>query len=106
MDPAKVIWPAIEEGRPVAYLLIGPASEDASTIIYDEGTCSITGAYTRPDARGSGVATALLNRALSWARQEGYVRFAVDFEPMNPLARRFWLRTFTPVCYSFARAVG
>jgi GNAT superfamily N-acetyltransferase len=105
-DPARVVWLATEGEHPVAYLLIGPANDDASTIIYDEGTCSIMGAFTRPEARGSGVATAVLNRALSWARQAGYARCAVDFEPMNPLARRFWLSTFTPVCYSFARTVG
>jgi GNAT superfamily N-acetyltransferase len=105
-DPEKVVWLATQEGRPIAYLLIGPASEDASTIIYDEGTCSITGAYTRPEARGSGAATALLNRALAWAREEGYSRCAVDFEPMNPLARRFWLRSFAPVCYSFGRSIA
>jgi GNAT superfamily N-acetyltransferase len=104
-DPRSVVWLAEQQGHPVAYLLLGPASENASTIIYDEGTCSITGAYTRPEARGSGVATTLLNRALAWARDEGYTRCAVDFEPMNPLARRFWLGTFTPVTYSFARTV-
>jgi GNAT superfamily N-acetyltransferase len=102
----KVVWLAIDKDRPVGYMLSGPASNGASTIIYDKGTCSITGAYTRPEARGSGIATATLNRALSWAREEGYTRCAVDFEPMNPPARRFWLRTFTPVCYSFARIVG
>jgi hypothetical protein len=46
-----------------------------------------------------------LNRSLEWARSEGYERCAVDFEPMNVLAARFWLRYFSPVCYSLVRHV-
>lgn len=104
-DPASALWLASHEGQPVAYLLNGPASGDACTIIFDEGTTSITGAYTLPEARGAGMATALLNRALMWARDTGYVRCAVDFEPMNPQARRFWLRYFTPVSYAVERHI-
>ncbi|MGC9520832.1 MAG: GNAT family N-acetyltransferase [Anaerolineae bacterium] len=51
------------------------------------------------------VATALLSHALAWAREAGYRRCAVDFETTNPLARRFWLRHFTPVTYSLGRHV-
>jgi GNAT superfamily N-acetyltransferase len=49
------------------------------------------------------VATALLDRALTWAREAGYVRCAVDFEAMNVVAARFWLRHFRPVCHTLAR---
>jgi GNAT superfamily N-acetyltransferase len=104
-DPAFALWLACRDGEPVAYLLSGPASENACTIIYDEGTTSITGAYTLPDARGAGIATALLSRALTWARDTGYVRCAVDFEPMNPQARLFWLRHFSPVSYVVERHI-
>ncbi len=105
-DPAHAIWLAWHDGKAIAYLHAGPANDDASTIIYDDETSSIMGAYTRETARGAGIATAMLERALTWARDRGYRRCAVDFEPMNPLARRFWLRHFTPVCYTFARYVG
>jgi hypothetical protein len=54
---------------------------------------------------GSGVATALLNRALEWARAEGYTRCAVDFEAANVPARRFWLRYFQPAALSFYRHI-
>lgn len=104
-NPDVALWLARQADKPVGYLLSGPASHDASTIIRDEGTMSITGAYTYPDARGSGVATALLDRALAWARETGYVRCAVDFEPTNPPARRFWLRHFKPVTYALSRYV-
>jgi GNAT superfamily N-acetyltransferase len=105
-DPAHAVWLAWRDGEAIAYLHAGPANDEASTIIYDEGTCSIMGAYTQETVRGAGIGTALLERALAWAKDAGYTRCAVDFEPMNPPARRFWLRYFTPVCYTFARYVG
>ncbi|MBN1249950.1 MAG: GNAT family N-acetyltransferase, partial [Anaerolineae bacterium] len=104
-DEAYAVWLGLQDGEAVAYLLMGPASEGACTIIRDPGTCSITGAYTEPAVRGTGIGTGLLNRGLAWAQGKGYVRCAVDFETMNPPARRFWLRHFTPVTYALERHV-
>jgi GNAT superfamily N-acetyltransferase len=104
-DPANALWLAYRGTEAVAYMRQGPASTDACTIIRDETTTSIVGAFTQEHARGRGIATALLNRSLDWARSEGYERCAVDFEPMNILAARFWLRHFSPVCYSLVRHV-
>jgi len=104
-DPDKAILLAERGAEPLAYLELGPASEDACTIIYDEKTTSIIGAFTEEQVRNTGVTTALLNRALIWARAQGYEHCAVDFEPMNYLARRFWLRYFQPVSYTLIRQV-
>jgi GNAT superfamily N-acetyltransferase len=83
----------------------GPASTEACTIIRDEGTSSIVGAYTREDARSQGVGVALLNRVVQWASEQRYARCAVDFEPMNVLAARFWMRHFRPVSYALVRHI-
>lgn len=104
-DPAHALWLAYQDGEAVAYLRIETANEDACALIQDPGTASVTGAYTMPGVRGAGVGSALLDRALAWARAEGYVRCAVDFEPMNVLAARFWLRHFQPVCYALSRQI-
>jgi GNAT superfamily N-acetyltransferase len=104
-NPDRVIWLAFDGAEAVAFMRLGPANEDASNIIYDEKTTSVTGAFTRERARGGGIASELLNRSLAWARAKGYERCAVDFEPMNPLATRFWLRHFQPVCYAVVRHV-
>jgi len=104
-DPGKAVWLAHRGTEAVAYMKLGPASDNASTVIYDEKTSSILGAYTKEEARGRGIATALLNRSLEWARAAGYERCAVDFEPMNPWAARFWLRHFEPVCYTLVRTI-
>jgi GNAT superfamily N-acetyltransferase len=103
--PTNALWLAYEGGEAVGCMGIGPANPDACAIIRDERTASIISAFTRERARGKGIATALLNRSLAWAREEGYERSAVDFEPMNALAARFWMRSFAPVCYSLMRCI-
>jgi len=110
-SPENAFWIAwqlddLQVAQPVAFLWMGPASQEACTIIVDEGTTSILGAYTVDSARSQGIASALLDEGLSWARKQGYVRCAVDFEPMNPLGRRFWLRYFQPVSYTAGRFTG
>ena len=105
-DARNALWLAFRDGAAVACLGIGPASHDACTIIRDAGTASIVSAFTAEHARSDGIATALLDRALAWARTEGYVRCAVDFEAMNVLAARFWLRHFQPVGYSLGRTIN
>lgn len=105
-DPANALWLAYDGGEAVACLGQGPASPEACDLIADEGTTSIVIAYTRPQARGQGLATALLNQVLAWGRAEGYERCGVDFEPMNSLAARFWTRHFQLVCLYQARYVG
>jgi GNAT superfamily N-acetyltransferase len=104
-DRANALWLADEGGEAIASMGIGPASPEACTIIRDDKTASIVSAYTRVQARGRGIGSALLNQSLEWARSEGYERCAVDFEPMNIVAARFWMRHFEPVCYSLMRCV-
>ncbi len=90
-------------GEVVGHLLVGPASDDAATVIRDERTASIVGAFVRDEHRRAGVAHTLLAAAVEWAREGGYERIAVDFETANLLATRFWTRYFQPVTYSLVR---
>jgi GNAT superfamily N-acetyltransferase len=104
-DPAHAMWLAYDGTEAVACMGQGPANPKASGLIRDRGTTSIVSAYTRRSVRGEGIATVLLNQALAWARAEGYDRCAVDWEPMNILATRFWTRHFQPVSYALIRHV-
>ena len=47
----------------------------------------------------------MLSHSIQWAAAQGYVRCAVDFEPQNLTAMRFWLKYFDPVCYTLVRHV-
>ena len=87
----------------LAFMGSGPADPDACDIIHDAKTASIVRVFTVEKARGRGIATALLNRLLEWARSEGYERCAVDFEPINTLAARFWMKHFHAVAFSLFR---
>lgn len=104
-NPLNAFWIAWEGDLPLGFIAFGPASQDACQVIVDQHTTSISAAYTIPAARNQGVAAALLDHGLDWARAQGYSRCAVDFEPMNSLARRFWLRYFQPVSYTLCRRV-
>jgi GNAT superfamily N-acetyltransferase len=101
----KTLWVAYAGAEAVGCMGIGPANPDACAIIQDAKTASIQIAFTRENARSQGIATALLDRSLAWARSQGYERCAVDWETMNSLASRFWLKWFEPVCYSLMRHI-
>jgi GNAT superfamily N-acetyltransferase len=104
-NPDKVVWLADWKDEPVAFMRLGPADDDVCTIIMDEKTTSIYGAFTKEEVRREGIATALLDHALRSAQASGYERCAVSFEPMNVLGTRFWLKYFKPVCFSVFRHV-
>jgi GNAT superfamily N-acetyltransferase len=102
---ANALWLAYRGGEVVACMGLEPSNPKACYIIRDEKTISITSAFTRESERNQGVATALLNHSLDWARSVGYQRCAVDFEPQNLSAACLWLRHFQPICYSLIRHV-
>jgi GNAT superfamily N-acetyltransferase len=105
-DPAQAVFVAEREGRPVACLRIGPCATDVAMVVRDAGTASITAAFTEAPFRGGGVASALLDAAVSWARDAGYERCAVDHESANREAGRFWARHFAPATLSMGRRLA
>ena len=105
-DEAKSLWLAFRDGEPVAHLCLEP-SEHPVLPVSDDSIVAVTGAYTRPQARGAGIATALLDRGLTWARDAGYQQCSVDFESANIPGASFWQGRagFGPVCHSLLRRV-
>jgi GNAT superfamily N-acetyltransferase len=102
-SPGESVWAAWAGGEPLAFLYVRPPQDDVCLASRQKGTVAIGAAFTSPDARGTGVATALLSHVVDWASSAGFERLSVDFETANLLARRFWLRFFSPVCLSFER---
>jgi GNAT superfamily N-acetyltransferase len=103
--PGESVWTARTADRILSFLYLHRPGPDICLPLQDDGTISIGGAFTVPEARGSGVGAALVEAAVGWARTAGYERMSVDFETANVRARRFWLRTFRPVCVSLARRI-
>jgi GNAT superfamily N-acetyltransferase len=105
-QPDRLIWLALVKQEPAAFLRIGPANEDVAAIIVDQKTTSIFEAFTQEGMRAKAVGRTLLAHAIENARSSGYQRCAVDFESMNFIGTRFWLKMgFEPVCLSLLRMV-
>lgn len=102
-DPQNSVWLACAGSEVVGYMRFEAQSFGAVEIVRSEKTTAITAAYTRPPYRGQGAAPALLDAALRHYGALGYERCSVDFESINPEAAYFWLKTFTPVCFSLNR---
>lgn len=106
-DPKRLIWLAADvDGQVLGFMQQRADATNACTIVRDPKTLACDGAYVLPAARRRGTAAALLQQMVSWARRRGFVRLALDFEVTNLPGGRFWLRHFTPVCYSLARRVN
>jgi len=101
-EPGNVLWLAFDGAQCLGMLGV-QGGEPGLLILRDAGTAHIVAAFTAAGARRSGVTTALLNHTLQWARASGYQRCAVDFETMNYVAARYWLKRFQPVAYSLLR---
>ncbi len=102
-NPANALFLATRGGRAVAYIQWEPEGHGTARAVHDPGTVAITGAYTEDEYRRGGIGAALLGTLVDQAKQAGYRRVSVDFESFNIYGSRFWLKHFTPVCYSVIR---
>jgi len=106
-EPRHHAWTAerVSDGLTISYLQMEGETTGTSMLVRENGNLAVTGAFTRPEARGSGVATLLLDTALKLAVREGMERVSVDFETRNTPAMSFWTRHFTPFTCSVLRCV-
>lgn len=104
-DVAAATLLAESPGRPRAMLRVGECSNQAPLPLRSPRLASISLAFTTPDDRQRGAATALLAEAARWAEARGCTHLGVDFESANVVARRFWLSHFAPVSYTLCRQV-
>jgi len=100
--PGNAVWLAEDVLGPYGFLRFDREFHGSSVIVSSTGVF-ISGAYVRPGHRGRGAASAMLDAALRRYAAEGITSCAVDFEAFNPEAATFWVRHFTPVCYSLMR---
>jgi len=96
---------AYYDGCPAGYMMAQMNAEGVAAIVAGTLTLSITGAYVRPQFRKKGIAAALLGKITELGEKQGATRVGVDFESTNNLADGFWLKYFTPVCFSCIRHV-
>ena len=91
------LFVARADGAPVAYLVVGRCEgAGEGRLLAGSTTAQVRSAYTRPAHRRQGIAGALLQHAVTWARVRGYERLFVEHETANPLGAAFWARHFAP----------
>jgi len=100
-----VMWIAEMEGSAAGLIEAVDGVSGAADIVSGGRGLGIKCAHVMPQWRGRGVGTALLSAALIWANKRDVQMCSVDFEAFNPTARRFWLRYFSPVCFSVVRHI-
>lgn len=76
-------WLAFEKGKPVA--MVG-------TTVSNGQRCNLIGMWIEPAARGSGVATQLVNVVKARAIAQGFDRVFLDVSPDNARACHFYLK--------------
>ena len=100
--PGNTAWLAEDGSGPFGFVRFDREFGGADVAAAEEGIF-ISGAYVRESHRRRGVAAAILDAALRDYNDRRLTCCAVDFEAFNPEAAGFWMRHFTPVCYSLMR---
>ena len=104
-DDEHCLFLAFDGQEAAGFIALEPGHPNGCRVLADPQGVKITGAFTYEAYRGRGVAAALLDHALAWAAESGYVRCTVDYETMNFVASRFWNRYFQTVCHAMSRAI-
>jgi len=102
-DDNKKIMIALIDKEIVGLMKTVYDGDDASTVVRDEKTLSLSSTHVKKGFRGLGIAKHLLNKVITIAKDLECERVSVDFESANIEARNFWLNHFDIVCYSVIR---
>jgi GNAT superfamily N-acetyltransferase len=103
-DPERSpVWLAQRGARPIGVINLVPPRPRSTT---PDRAIHLQQGYTTPDARGSGVASALLVEAFAWARDAGHRRCTISWHTANLLGARFWQRAgFRPITFTLVRRI-
>jgi GNAT superfamily N-acetyltransferase len=107
-DPASPIWLAIRGGRVLGLqLYLTPASPTwfCPALATPAGSIFLFAASTVPEARGTGVGSALLTRGLAWAQAAGYEWCVLYYLTASPAAAYWRSQSFRPLGLRLCRAV-
>lgn len=91
------------EGKVIGYIETTESGENFTCD--DQETINICGAYLSLEYRGRGIFDLLLSFVFKQFQQSSYKCCGVDFESINPTAKNFWTKYFTPYTYSMVRRI-
>ena len=94
---------AMLNGKPVGHIEWCPEGENALTL--SPGMANICGAWVKPALRGTGIMRSLVGELARVLASERDSLLGVDYETINPQARRTWQRWFMPYSWGWVRHV-
>lgn len=95
-----------KQGVPVGYLIIGALKKKGEGfLLRDTNTAQVKSAFIKPSFRGKGAGTALLDEAITWARNNGFDRLFVEHETANYYGGQFWEKHFSSYLYFSMRYI-
>ena len=101
-DEGQALFLGYAEGAAAGLLWVEPPK--GSPLFTPDDACYIGDTAVLPGARHAGLGTAILQRALAWARERGYRHATLHYVPANPVSSEFWRRNgFIPVMYHLRR---
>ena len=99
----KRYFTAMKDNKIIAHIRV---QNDAGNFVTTlEDTVNISGAFMKPEYRGSGIYEQLLAFMVQQMKKEGYKRISVDFETYNPNAMKFWAKNFIPYTTTLTRKI-
>jgi GNAT superfamily N-acetyltransferase len=102
--PAGAHWLAYQDGQPVAMQTFD--EQNFAEMARPENGIYLFQGITAPDARGGGVGSAVLHRAIEWARDAGYACITLHYLSPNVSGARFWQRSgFRPLTHTLVRRI-
>ena len=101
-DESQALFLGYVDRSPAGLLWVEHAK--GSQFFIPDDACYIGDTAVLPEVRGSGLGTAILDRALAWARERGHRNVTLHFLTSNPLSSAFWQgHGFVPVMYHLRR---
>lgn len=94
---------AVLDGNPVAHIEWCPEGENLLT--HAETMANICGAWVEPQMRGTGIMRSLVGELARMLAGDGISLLGVDYETINPEARRTWQRWFVPYSWGWVRHI-
>ena len=80
-----------------ALFIVGASKLDGEGfLLRHTNSAQLKSAYVRPGGREQGTGTALLARAITWAKAQGFDRLFVEHETANIAGSAFWGKYFEP----------
>ena len=102
---ANAHWIGYLDGRAVGMNTFMPPLFLSQMTVPEKTIYLFQGIVTR-DVRAGGVGTAILSRAVAWAREQGYAHIALHFASANISGAKFWQSSgFRPIEHGMRRRI-